>query len=119
LVENPRATEAVRIDAKAGIEMLVTTRATLSVGLGLVLGAAAVTHGQEAKVIHHRGPAIRGVTFSPDGKVVAACNRDGVMLWNTETWEQQETLKRSEPVSMSVRSSGHANPLPAGIRPLV
>jgi WD40 repeat protein len=62
------------------------------IGLSLIFGCSAVASGEE-KILVTRGPSVRSVAFSPEGKTLASANRDGVKLWSTETWDEKQTYK--------------------------
>jgi WD40 repeat protein/outer membrane murein-binding lipoprotein Lpp len=52
-----------------------------------------IPQGESAHDFGTPGSSVRGLSFSPDGKTLATCDRDGVTLWDAESCEPRETLR--------------------------
>jgi RNA polymerase sigma factor (sigma-70 family) len=77
-----------------------------------------VATGEEKVKLQDNDGAFQGVVFSPDGKVLAACDgSEQVKLWHTGTGKQLGTLKEEHGLIRALIFSPDGKTLLLGIRP--
>ena len=73
-----------------------STAATAKAGTAENCGPIPMWSVPKGDLLHSfgvRGSSVDEITFSPDGKTLAACDRLNVSLWDPETGESRETLR--------------------------